>query len=176
MKITSTPFRILSIFLLSFSLSYSPSLFGQTITEDMGAVKTDYLITSEDLNLELIDQIIIKRGEGTFYTGSEAVGEGGAGYGYGIGKETFHLELMSLNPVRERQTKNRWHSGMFLLQFYNTQNQLICNVMVPAKDVILTSEKENPLFYLYSINLARVPLVVLDHTNRINIVNLTNKR
>lgn len=176
-RLNSTVF--LPVFFLFASFQFLPNhLLGQTVTEKMGGVKTAFIITSDNLNLDLLDQMIIKRGEGTYYAelSSDPYGEGGMGISYGIGKETFHLELMSFNAIGKRDSKQKGNRGRFLIQFYDNQNQPICNILVPPKDLISTVDSENPQFFMYSINLARVPLVILDHTKRINIVELSYKR
>ncbi|MDH5398797.1 MAG: hypothetical protein OEX02_11655 [Cyclobacteriaceae bacterium] len=140
----------------------------QNLSDHLGAVKTNFQIYSDTTNLQVSEQILIKRASHDAYRYYEG---GGVGYGY----EEYHLEFTVGKKIN---SENLWPG--YLERFYQ-DNRTICKLVfydqfnntLATKMVLFVDQLFNPdetEFYFYSIDLRDIPLVLLNKTVKINIV------
>lgn len=144
-----------------FLFLFFPSiLFSQTITDQLKVADCDYEIVYETKKLNVIKQIIIKRGsyQSNYNWDSES------GYGYGFGYESYHLEFVYLNNEDIKNT------GNITIEFFDTDGEMLASYNYST---FLNKKSQFPKFTklkkYYSINLCNVPLLILDDTKRIVI-------
>lgn len=140
----------------------------QSLTEKLGGVPTNFVITSDTNTLEVISQMIIKRGE--YYAEYRDDYEGSSAYGYGY--QSFHLEFMSRQPIYHKSVYDgniRWRDmkSELYVSFYDEADNLLLNAKMPPS--FLKIVDENTGLFSYSLNLVDYPIVLLDKTKRINI-------
>lgn len=146
--------------------SHSITLQGQSLSEKLGGVKTNFVITTSD-NTILNDasQLLIKRPVSRFNT--ECIGEGGGGYGYAY--ESFHLEFQTDNTIKLERRKARRKGKILKLRFYDDNGSLLADIEQSLGIISSVNNGETPLLYTYSIDLKNIPLAFLDKTVKIDI-------
>lgn len=163
MKNLATISTIIALQLLSVSF-----LHAQNLSEKLGAVQTNLIITSHGMELEVTNQIIAKRAERFYDWG----GHNDGAYGYGYGYESFHLEFTVKNGEIDLPQPGGLLKGekRTILDFYDAEDNLLGSVAKTPREVRLVSNNtlENKLMH-YTIDLINIPLPLLDATNRIDI-------
>lgn len=153
--------------LLLFLIVIGFTLHAQTLSEKLGAVKTDFNFYSGEVDLEVSQQFIIKNAGAYHYTGTTF----DAGYGYGAGYEVFRLEFMARKKLtQESQRKTQHH---FRIGFYDASDNLLASFSFPKKRVsvaVNNSIDDSPLFY--SIDLLDIPISLFDFTEKIDIIEV----
>lgn len=152
---------------LTFLILCSLSLSSQSISEQLGGIRADFLITSDTLTLSTGQQILIQRAEAKYNQYINASGSYGAGYGYGY--QSFHLEFIakkSISIIRANGKKRTY----YLLQFFDKNEELISSFELSNAMINFTPNKGSKAWsYIYSIDLKDVPIVVLDRTQQLEI-------
>ena len=160
--------KLTTIICISVNLLLSSFLHAQTLSEKLGGVRTDYVITSHGVELEITNQVISKRAERFYDWG----GHNDGAYGYGYGYESFHLEFTVKNgEIDTPQSGNLLKSERFIvLDFYDENGNLLGSRTRSVRDVRLVSNNSpsNKLNH-YSIDLIAIPLPLLEAARRIDI-------
>lgn len=163
--------RILSIIMLT---CLPLLLIGQSISERAGGVTTNFIITSDSILLNDTQQILIKRGKYEYSTYTSSLSD--SGYGYGYGYQSFHIEFTSNKEIstviqsKRRKSRRRVH---FSLRFTDNSGRVYENVEINESEInSLIGTKDSDKAYYYSINLASVPLLVLNEVSEINIIRV----
>jgi hypothetical protein len=152
-----------SVYMLSVSI-----LGAQNISESLGAIKTNFRIYSDTIDLKVSDQIIILRAEKQTYSDSNF----GTGWGYGY--RSFHLEFITKKILKVENYHfrvGRDNENKLQLIFYDSNSSVLATISVPFNYVDLynnSSITDSPFFY--SIDLIDVPVVLLDKTAKINMI------
>lgn len=156
-----------SLYLLCF-LSLVPFLLlAQSISEQLGGIRADFLITSDTLILSTDQQILIQRAEAKYNQYINASGSYGAGYGYGY--QSFHLEFIAKKPISIIRANGKKRT-YYLLQFFDKNEELISSFELSNAMINFTPNKGSKAWsYIYSIDLKDVPIVVLDGTHQLKI-------
>jgi hypothetical protein len=157
--------RKIKFIFISAILLVNGMAMAQKLSDALGAVQTNFLISSDSVNLNAVNQYIIKKA-GIFY-GS------GSDYGYGAGYESFHLEFESDKRLITDYIKKSWDN--YLIEFYAIDNRLLATIFLSNQQVKILRNTEmagNPIFY--SIDLIDVPTPLLDKSYKLNIVKIRN--
>lgn len=155
--------KIKSHYLLVFLLLLAGIPFqsiGQTLLEKLGGVKTDFILTSDTVVLEVFDQVIIQRGN--VVHGS--INDGG----YGYGNQNYFLEFITREKIQKIKT-NGPKNDFYRMELIDKNGNILGRIYPFLHHVKVISNKETPLLYTHAINLSEVPLILLDKTTRINI-------
>jgi hypothetical protein len=156
------------IFIISVNLPLSSFLQAQNLSEKLGGVKTDYIITSHGVELEITNQVISKRAERFYNWG----GHNDGAYGYGYGYESFHLEFTVKNGEIDMPEPVAFLKGErhIVMDFYDKDDNLLGSKTRSPREVslICNNTADNNLMH-YSIDLIAIPLPLLDATKRIDI-------
>lgn len=156
-------------FIVFFTLS-SQTLFSQTdLLENTGAARTNYIFINDNNELPVSSQIIVKRG----YHNKDlryVLDEGEAfGYAYGYGLETYHMEFISekklADPVLENKKKIK--HKYYQIKLADKKDKIIAHLKISYDHVNLVSNNED--MYTYSINLEKIPIILLYKTKKIYI-------
>lgn len=168
------------ITLLLFSL-LAISINAQSIADQMGAIKTDFNITSLNENLGITDQCLISRPES--HLGKEVDISSAfdvIDYSYFTSNyESYHLDFISNKPIRR--------SDLFLtkiiydkypikegvqLTFLDKEGNTILRCFLANDRLKLTRDwlSNEDVPYYYSVDLIDVPELVLDKTSCIDII------
>ena len=139
----------------------------QTATEILGGVITSYSITSDSVELNTSNQLLIRRAENYYDNSSES--------SYGYGYQAFHLEFMSTKKIRVRKGIGPRKQG-FAIELYDEIGELLANIDLSDIDVAYVENLPKRSIYTYSINLEKVPIVLFDHAVRINLIRNHIKR
>ncbi|MEL6945754.1 MAG: hypothetical protein AAFO82_24130 [Bacteroidota bacterium] len=143
----------------------SLSSFGQLI-EQVGGVRTNFVISNENNVLKVKTQAILKRGLTEHDRDWDSFSDGAYGYAYGLGVEVFRLEFITDTDLRKEKRK-RSEVRKYELRFYTKTDELLLMLTIPLRYVTVYSNLKK--IYIYSINLQNIPFVVLDETHRIDI-------
>jgi hypothetical protein len=144
--------------------------YSQNISEQLGAVKTNFSFSSDNNTLNVKSQIIVKRGMYNKDYDSRTK----AAYGYGL--QSLHLEFISHDKLKKIYQKGRWGelpTINFNLKFINKNNEVIFEKKVEENTI---SENTYNNLFIYSVNLYSIPVILLDDTERIDIIKITNDK
>lgn len=154
--------------IISLNLLLSNFLQAQSLSEKLGGVKTDYIITSHGVELEITNQLIVKRAERFYDWG----GHNDGAYGYGYGYESFHLEFtVKSGEIDLPESGSLFKSEKLLvLDFYDEDGNLLGTRKRSLQDVyFISNNTTHDKLMHYSINLIWIPLPILDEAKRIDI-------
>lgn len=162
MKKLKTIFLIAALQIMSVGF-----LSAQTLSEKLGAVKTEFIITSHGEELEVTNQVIAKRAERYYDWGryDDSV------YGYGYGYESFHLEFSVTNGEIDLPQPGGLlkKEKLLVLDFYDENNNFIGSRRKALREVRrIENGMENDKLIHYTIDLINIPLPVLDAAKRID--------
>ncbi|MDR2920089.1 MAG: hypothetical protein LBV72_12075 [Tannerella sp.] len=151
---------------LTLIVTISSQLYAQELFESLGGVKTKFKIYSNMVDLEVKTQFIIKDAEKSY--GSYQDGT------YGYGYESYHLEFVT-NRKLATITQNR--SSVFTLQFtfYDSNDKILAEETSFRSDNRISDTGKDGLWF-YSIDLIDIPISLLNHTAKIDIVLLEYKK
>ena len=108
-------------------------LLAQSISEQLGGIQVDFLITSDTFTLSEDEQILIQRAEANYSQSINVSGNYGAGYGYGY--QSFHLEFIAkkqISIIRANGKKRTY----YLLNFFDNHIALQFRHMVNKNNTI----------------------------------------
>lgn len=144
----------------------------QTLSEQLGGVKTTFIIVSDGVDIQASNQVIIERAENETYANS--MGDTGEGYAYGY--QSFHLEFEAEELLQEKKFryKLRGPNPRMILEFYDAEGNLLTTLNLAYRDVTNTTNEEGLSTALfYSVDLKNVPISILDQTVKIDITRWT---
>ena len=142
-------------------MCFTTILQSQTLIDQLGGIKTSFIITSDTLVFEVFDQILIERGRshfGGFY-------DGGFGYAY----KALHLEFISRERIQKLK-KYGPKDNYFQVELLDKNGNLLARIIPKPHQVNTLSNQSEPRWYTHSVNLEEVPIILLDKTARINLV------
>jgi len=166
--------NIFLCFCLFFSIQLSSA---QSLTEQLGGVKTNFIFTTSLGEMEVLSQAIIKRGYYEYdnkynydiWTDAE-------GYSaYGLGMESFWLEFTTTKALKEVYHKKKWSDEKmtyFKLKLIDKDGKNLLIVKLHPKFEKIASNEAD--LTTYSFNLYSIPIIVLDETHTIEIERVTN--
>lgn len=159
------------ILVISISISSFKS-YSQNISTQLGAIKTNLLFSTDNNPLRIKSQIIIKRG--MLKARANTLSESSYAYGYGL--QSLHLEFISHNGIEKKylNRKERGFNKSHVIKFINKNNEIILEKKL-GENMIEENIYNNSLF-TYSINLFSIPVILLDDTERIDIIKITSKK
>ncbi|MEM1124123.1 MAG: hypothetical protein AAGJ18_27045 [Bacteroidota bacterium] len=143
----------------------------QSLVEKMGGISTDFAITSDSVTFRIAAQCLIRRAI-SYHRETELLIDD---YGYGFGYQAIHLEFISAQRISERKGKGR-KRVFYWLEFFDHQNQLVSALEIPFNHLRQIKNEVRPVSYTYSINLERIPFVLLANTTRINLTKYRRNR
>jgi len=143
-----------------FFLATPSFLFSQSLMTRLGGAQTKFNITSDHATLlNNSSQYIVRRAVNEW----ETLGDGIGAYGH----EAFHLEFLATDDMIEYPVATK-KDQKFLFRFFDESDELLTKIYFPLKHVTSLTLNHNRL--IYSINLKSIPLVLLNETQRIDIV------
>lgn len=138
--------KITTIFIfLSSTYLFNSKLLAQNLSDKLGALQTEYSLSSYGQTREIVEQFIIKRAEKIEHVGSSAFYDNA--YGIALGYESYHLELVvsqKLEVVESEMKKDQWN---WELSFFDKDGKKLYNTKLPNKQVKFSSN----LISLYTI-------------------------
>lgn len=152
------------------------SINAQSLSESLGAVKTNFQIFSDNKDLNVTDQFIIKRAEKKSYT--RAVYDGGYGYGYGY--QSLHLEFVTQETYILEEFDHKFvgnNSDKLELTFYDSNDVALATDVSDFSVVdLMYSLPSEKLRFFYSIDLIDIPVILLDKTVKIDLIKLVSDK
>lgn len=165
-----------SIFLFVILLFTTTNIYAQGLEESFGGFKTNFQIYSDTTNLNVTNQMLIKRAEKKSYINQSL--DSGAGYGYAY--ESFHLEFATHNKYVIRTFKHRTgrnNNDKLELTFYDSNNNTLATHTLDFSAVDLFYSLESPnIQFFYSIDLIDIPVVLLKKTAKINLIKMVSDK
>ncbi len=154
------PFFLLVIL---FSFVASPA-FSQSLIEKLGGVKTEFVFVSDSKELPIFSQAIIQRGVYDMHHSSLS----DKAYGWGYGMQAYRLEFLTKAklaelPIIKRRLKRKYYS----LSLVDGNNTTLLTHKIYVADMIVSTNDAG--LTTYSINMNKIPMVVLDKTHTIHI-------
>ncbi|OAV45142.1 hypothetical protein [Lewinella sp. 4G2] len=145
---------------LLFFFSLSTMLSAQPLSQQLGGIKTDFTIYFQSQQVEVLDQVVIKRGLSNYQYETDGILEHAYGFGYGL--QTYRLEVMS--PVDFEIEERRRKSHYRLVFFGEDGTKLLSRYLSRSHLFVLKGDVN-----FYSINLEDIPMLLLDNTASIDI-------
>ena len=147
---------------------FSSNIKSQSIINNFGGIETEYIIYSDTLDLEVEEQILIKRAVSNHkhYIQSES------GYGYGYGYSAIHLEFISKHSITSVNQKGKWpYLTYFKITLYSNSDipLYLVNVLHVSSQYIAIGQNTK---YIYSIEVKNIPVLILEKAHKINIVKV----
>jgi len=148
----------------------------QSLSEALGAVKTNFQIFSDNKDLNVTDQFIIKRAESEHQRGSISDG----GYGYGYGYQSLHLEFVTQETYLLQEFDHKLFGNNYdklVLTFYDPDDIVLATYVsdFSVADLMYNLPSEKVRFF-YSIDLIGIPVVLLDKTVKIDLIKLVSDK
>jgi hypothetical protein len=136
----------------------------QSLMDKLGAIPTQFQLTSNEADLQATEQFIIRRG---MYS-HDITGR------VGLGFEDYSLEFSCQSPIQTvNSTKGTMKtSGRYLLVFYGSDDVEIARQYIYPQihEENIKRLENTPLNkFFYSISLTSIPVVLLNTTARIDI-------
>lgn len=154
------------VIMLAILILFAGLLKGQTLSERLGSVKTNFQFYSDTVALNVTDQFLLKNAGGysTVYYSSDN------SYAYAAGYESFHLEFITYKPLTREILKGLLNPDHYRLEFYDSENNKLSTMKLHDKVSVAENPeiKGSPAFY--SIDLYEIPISLLDKTTKINII------
>lgn len=150
-----------------FLVAINSNLYAQSFIEKIGGVKTDFVFSTDSVDLQIVEQAIIIRGFSDFNTSKNT--QNSYGYAFGYGLQSYHLEFISTSEVKTiEKFKKKATNAYYDIKLYDENNMLIQNFIVlyrHSKEINKTVEISS-----YSINLNQIPIIIFNRVKRIDIV------
>ena len=150
--------------------SFAAVLFGQNIAtwEPDDAVETNFKITSEGADLGASEQLLLERGESSYELGT------GLNGGYVHGYQSLHLEFRSEKRIVIKVQKDRnKRRPRLVMQFFDKNGDLLGSHEALYRQSVdeFTGKDVNTGPYFYSIDMVDIPMLLLQHTDRIELLH-----
>lgn len=147
-------------------------LQSQTIIEQLGAVKLNCKITSQDsVVLNNAAQFLINRAVKNQFKNTQP---NGSGYAYAFGYNEIHLEFMTDSEIRTKEGIGRVLKK-YVLRFFNENNQTIAYFDLGKEKIKKVSNGQKNKRISYSINLQDIPMVIFNEVDKIDITYLKRR-
>ncbi|WP_027585631.1 hypothetical protein [Prolixibacter bellariivorans] len=163
-----------AILIIAIQLSVLSTLYAQSLSEQIGGIKTHFQLYSLTTNLDASEQMLVLRAETKHYSDETYAA------GWGFGYRSYHLEFITqkeLNDQRLPYSIGKARYTRLKLTFYNANKDILASFMIPFERVDRQSNpsaKGGPFFY--SIDLINIPLVLLGQTAAIDMVEMVANR
>ena len=155
---------IMKIIFVLILFTITPKSFSQSLTERLGGIKTNFTIFIESVEMNIVDQVIIKRGLSDSHSSTNYE----YGYAYGYGLQTFRLEFIAkVTPLEREKLKNRKKLDYYEMRFLDEGGKVLMSTKLYLSGIIQSSNGEDLI--TYSINLQNWPLIILDRTKTIRM-------
>ena len=159
-----------TIFFIALLLLAYSTLYAQSLSEQMGGIKTHFQLTSMTTDLDVSDQMLILRAENVHQV--DATFQAGWGYAY----RSYHLEFMAKKELIIQYfhfKPGRDNASKLNLTFYDANKDTLASFPIPFEQVIIysTTSDKGDLFF-YSIDLINIPAILLDKTTAIDMVEM----
>lgn len=169
MKKASSIFsKLLAISLL---MIISVNTHTQTLIDKIGGVRTDFTITTDSLDMQVQSQAIVKRGVSDFEADWSGYWDGAYGIGYGYGLQTYHLEfstdLKLIEKFKYREGSKEIHYYYLVTLTDKNDNTLL---VIELNLNSIKSVSNGEYLTTYSLDLNEIPMILLDKTEKIDIV------
>ncbi|MCG6187007.1 hypothetical protein [Maribellus maritimus] len=169
MKVKMFLFTVIQLFVVH--------IYAQSLSESLGGVKTNFHFFSNNTDLNVTDQFIIKRAEkkasaSTNYSFHSA-------YGYGYGYQSFHLEFITREYYVTEEVEHKGkYSDKIELTFYNSDDIALATHTLDYSVVDLSYNiSSDEIQFFYSVDLLGIPIVLLNKTAKINFIKkVSNKK
>lgn len=162
MKKTLAKFFIIIFVLVSTYTNIS----AQSIIEKLGGVKTDFVFTTNSVELKIVDQAIIQRGFYDYKTKISSSSSYGHAYGYGL--QAYYLEFITSSDLKTfEKYKRKANKAVYDIKLYDKNDTLLLNFSVLYRNSKATAKISG--LRSYSINLIQVPLIIFDHVKKIDV-------
>lgn len=144
----------------------SSNAFTQTLSESFGAQQTSFRITSDTLDLTPLTQQVVKRGQANW-----GLGNSEAAYGYGY--ESLHLEFQTAKRILTQDRFNQPYRKRWFLEveLLDPRGEQLARLELNTKNLREVWNEEQTR-YTYLLDLKNIPLLLLDQTERINLLRL----
>lgn len=156
---------------IAFSLFTFSVLQAQSLSEKLGGVATQFSFSTKDSSMNVEQQLIIKRSVTETLI---EIDEDYYSFAYGLGYEAYHLEFVSEKSIRYIMNtivaKKRKHEFYYLVEFYDSEKKLIAEKKLGLDRIKKTLFNEKKNQYTYSMNLKDIPIILLDQTKSIDII------
>lgn len=151
-------FILISVFSLLIMNGY-----GQSFSQQLGAIPTQFEFTTSDTPLDITQQQIVKRAGRVHHLGTES--------GYGSGYETFRLEIQLPIDIPLMRAKLFDGNSGYQFTFFSESGERMGFVRLSSSEVnrIRDNRFIDSKVNFYSFDLINVPLLILDQTIRIDI-------
>jgi len=146
--------------IVTLLLLVSTVVAGQSLTEQLGGIRTDFTIYFQSEKVDVVDQLIIHRGLSKYNYEEEPIMEYGYGYGYGL--QTLRLEVMTRASLATDVRKRRYYYRIVL---FDKDGSQLSSLNISQSDLTVIEGDINA----YSINLQHIPMILLDHASSVDI-------
>lgn len=111
------------------------------------------------------DQLLIKRAYKDYFY------DGDFNSANGMAFQTWHFEFISRQPIQIQKVKGK-KKNFILLGLYDRRNDCIGQFDLALSRVKGISSPSKEKLYTYSLNLIDIPLVLLERTRRIDLLQI----
>ena len=151
--------------LLILSLTCS-NINAQSIIEKLDGVKTDFVFTTDSIEIQIIDQAIIQRGFFDYNVRTNSSSSYGHAYGFGL--QAYHLEFITTSDLKTfEKFKKKAVKAIYDIKLYDENDTLLLNFKV-AYSKSKASNKTSGITS-YSINLLQIPIIIFDKVKTIDV-------
>jgi hypothetical protein len=149
---------LITIFSALFMNGYS-----QNLSQQLGAIPTQFEFTTSAEPLEITQQQIVKRAGRISNSSTESA--------YGAGYETYRLEIQLPFDIPLMRAKLFDGNSGYHLLFHSADGEILGFVRLNSSEVqrIRNNKFLDSTVNFYSFDLLNVPLLILDQTSRIDI-------
>lgn len=163
--------RILFILMLFFA---AQQVMAQNLYEAMAGIKTDFIFTSNNEEIGAERQFLVKKsGVLLDYTPTSE-----SSYGYGGGYESYHLEFYTRSNISVEHVYRPRPNYHYQLTFYDHQNNKISTIHFYRGrfgELPRVNVTEAPGMTYFSFDLRDLPIAVLEHTARIDVIKAVKR-
>lgn len=167
-----------AIFFIALQLVVFSSLHAQSVSEQLGGVKTHFQLYSLTTKLDVSEQILILRAEAKHKMETDILSGEFYATGWGYGYRSYHLEFVTQEELNAQRLPGKFGKSRYTrlrLTFFDTNKNILASFTIPYDRVdrqSYSSAKGGPFFY--SIDLINIPLVLLDQTAAIGMVKMVS--
>jgi len=160
--------KVLFIAIIQFIVFHAVN--AQTSDEFITRSKSSFKISSNSLDLKATDQILVLE---TTKATNRKNGKGKYRFAY----QSIHLEFSVNDRIENFYSDINSDKNKYKLSFFDSNNNLIISVLIPAYYVNrLNNPVSNPKLYFYSIDLLEVPRIIINNTDKIDIIKLVTTK
>ncbi|MFT5861186.1 MAG: hypothetical protein ACI865_003307 [Flavobacteriaceae bacterium] len=163
----------MKLLLLGF-LSITATTFSQSISEELDAIPSNFIIMSNGVEFDVKKQFIIERAAARVsYSESE-----NQSYGYGYAFRAPHLEFVTTTLIATRKKTKydpRKSYKNYIIKFIDKDGEVLVSRYLNWKNIRKwTNEPPSKKIITYSICLSDMPMILIDETTTISIIQIYN--